>query len=270
MTSFRAVAASTLPVFMACSVPSAAAPDAPVTANMGPVRGEGQLVDNSGALMGNWTIDATLSEGIFSGTATITVKGATYTGPLTKASYLENGHCYFKFESGRSTADIGGDCTTTRVGGIARGFTPLGEVYGWTGKMSGRLAFAQMDIAQRAAPAAAASGTIPTATLKCTRIEWIGGVVAGDTPRYEWHPSAMVTLTLTPGGTYRTGNRTSGNFVRDGKLIRFTSGFYQGAVGTLQDDSSGKPAIYFNREDNYRPDGTFRIDSGRTSCVVPR
>jgi hypothetical protein len=78
-----------------------------------------------------------------------------------------------------------------------------------------------------------------------------------------------VTLTLSPNGTYRT-NSASGSFVREGDRLRLTSGAFAGAVGRLQPDRSGQPAVYFAREENRRANGVHIVDPGRTACTVAR
>jgi hypothetical protein len=100
-------------------------------------------------------------------------------------------------------------------------------------------------------------------------MERIGGNVAGDVPHYELRISNMVTLTLSANGTYRT-NKADGKFVREGEMIRLTSGSFAGAVGRLVPDRSGEPAVYFERDDNRRPDGIHIVDPARTSCTKPR
>ena len=59
----------------------ALAQGAPVTPNLGAVHGEGSLTDGDGDT-GSWTIDATLADGDFTGTGSVTLRGATMRGAL--------------------------------------------------------------------------------------------------------------------------------------------------------------------------------------------
>ena len=82
--------------------------------------------------------------------------------------------------------------------------------------------------------------------------------------------SNMGTLMLSPNGTYRT-NSTSGRFVRGGgDTIRLVSGQFAGAVGHLQPDKSGRPGVYFERDENRNAQGVHIVDPQRTSCTVAR
>lgn len=240
----------------------------PVTPNAGAVSGQGVLNDHDGH-SGTWRIDAVLSGGSFTGTVSIELNGFTVTGPLTKGtSYLENGKCYFEIEQGRSHIHLGGPCTTNGVAGRLNGYIAGTEYGSVTGEMSGTLTFAR-GAAPVAAAGAAAAGTLPTRKLTCAYMERIGGNVAGDYPDYQLHYSAMVTLTLSPAGRYVT-NVGGGAFARSGGAIRLTSGPFAGATGRLQPDGSGQPAVYFERADQRRADGSFIIDPGRTACTVAR
>jgi len=237
----------------------------PVTPNAGSVSGQGALNDHDGH-SGTWRIDAVLSGGSFAGTGSVELNGFSVTGPLTKGtSYLENGKCYFEIEQGRSHIHLGGPCTTNGVAGRLNGYIAGTEYGSVEGEMSGTLAFA------RAGTAASgnAAGALPTRKLTCAFLERIGGNVAGDMPDYQLHYSAMVTLTLSPAGRYLT-NVGGGTFARSGGAIRLTSGPFASATGRLQPDKSGQPAVYFEREDQRRSDGSFIIDPGRTSCTVAR
>jgi hypothetical protein len=249
----------------AASVPCAAlAQGAPVTPNLGAVHGEGVLSDNDGA-SGTWTIDAVLSGGDFTGTGSATLGGVSVQGPLSKGgSYLENGKCYFKIENGRQRIEIGGPCTTQSISGRASGFVAGDSL---VGTASGVLRFGKA--ATRTGAAAPSAGTLPTAKLTCAWMERVGGNVAGDLPDYQLRNSNMVTLTLTPSGTYRT-NSASGKFVREGDRIRLTSGAFAGAVGRLQPDRSGQPAVYFERDENRRANGVHIVDPARTACTLAR
>lgn len=255
--------------FAVCTPVAAQAPPAPgpaVTPNAGPLTGSGQLTDGSGASLGQWSIDAVLKDGNFVGNATVTVKGTTLAMPLVPArSYLESGKCYFYAEQGRARMEFGGPCTQRGVSGRMSGFVPQGEIFTINGFMQGSLEFRRGG----QSAAAPASGILPTNKLTCAWMERVGGNVAGDPARYELRYSNMATLTLTAGGGYRTAN-TSGAFERRGDTIRFTSGQFAGAVGRLAPDRSGRPAVYFEIEENRRADRVHIVDPGRTSCTTAR
>ena len=256
---FAAILAAAPALVLAQSAPPAGGV---VTPNAGAFTGRGTLADNDGNA-GTWVVDATLKAGVFTGTATIAIARTTVTAPLhPRRSYLENGKCYFAVEKDRFHMEFGGPCTTKGVAGRMGGFVPgTGSL---NGTMTGTFAFGAA--AARNAPA---KGVLPTAKLTCAWMERIGGNVAGDLPRYELRFSNMATLTLSPAGTYRTAN-TSGRFVRQGDTIKLTSGQFAGAVGRLEPDKSGRPAVYFERDENRRPNGVHIVDPARTSCTVAR
>lgn len=237
---------------------------APVGPNAGAVSGQGTLRDNDGH-DGTWRVEAVLSGGNFSGTGTVEIAGQTVTGPLAKGqSYLENGKCYFEIEQGRSHVHLGGPCTTTAISGLLGGFVAGTEYGSVNGTMSGTLRFGRA-----AAAASSGAGILPTRKLTCAFMDRVGGNVPGDMPDYQLHYSAMVTLTLSPAGRYAT-NVGGGAFARQGNAVRLTSGPFAGATGRLQADRSGEPAVYFEREENRRANGSFIIDPGRTACTVAR
>ena len=232
-----------------------------VTPNAGPVEGQGTLKDNDGRT-GTWSVRAVLKEGDFTGEATISLGGLSVTGPLLRGrSYIENGKCYFAFEKDRSRASLGGPCSTDSISGRLDGFLPGQGVF--VGEMKGALRFGQ------ASAAAAPAGVLPVGKLTCawweTRVTYQAGELNGRELRF----SNMATLTLLPGGTYRTAN-TSGTFVREGARIRLTSGAFSGAVGQLRADRSGEPAVYFERDENRRPNGVHIVDPDTTACTKAR
>lgn len=232
-----------------------------VTPNAGPMRGQGSLSDNNGN-SGTWQIDAVLKNGDFTGTGRATIGGAVVEGPLTKGgSYLENGKCYFKFEQGRNRVEIGGPCTPTTIEGRLGGFV-AGALR--TGTMRGTLSFGAA-----ARTASTAKAVLPMGKLTCAWMERVGGNVAGDLPRYELRFSNMVSLTLAPDGYYRT-NKAMGKFVREGDVIRLTTGAFAGARGRLMPDRSGTPAVYFEIAENRRANGVHIVDPARTACTKAR
>ena len=69
---------------------------------------------------------------------------------------------------------------------------------------------------------------------------------------------------------HQTAN-TRGRFVRDaGDTIKLVSGQFAGAVGYLQPDKSGAPAVYFERDENRTAANVHIVDPQRTSCTVKR
>jgi hypothetical protein len=240
------------------------APGKTVTANMGAVTGSGTLTDRDGQPIGTWSVTAVLKAGKFAGSSTVVIKGQTVSLPLIEnRSYLENSRCVFYSEQDRTHIELSGPCTSNGIGGFLNAFIPAGEVYSVSGYVSGGLAF-------RAAGVAPKTGVLPTARLICAWMERMGGVVAGQDYHYELRYSNMGYLQLSPQGTYKTAN-TSGKWVRSGgDSIRLISGQFAGAVGHLQPDKSGQPAIYFERDENRDARDVHIVDPQRTSCTVKR
>jgi hypothetical protein len=227
--------------------------------NSGAVAGKGVLNDHDGHT-GTWSVQAVLRNGDFTGTGTVTLAGATVSGPLKAGrSYLENGKCYFEIEQGRDHVGLSGPCTAAGFSGRMSGFI-AGESR--NGEMQGVLSPA-------AGAVASAASVAPTGKLTCAYMERMGGVVAGDLQRYELRISNMVSLTLGADGTYRT-NAANGRYTKAGATVRLTSGAFAGAVGQLRPDRSGQPAVYFERDENRRPDGTPIVDIATTACTKAR
>ncbi|RYE03345.1 MAG: hypothetical protein EOP61_04985 [Sphingomonadales bacterium] len=230
---------------------------AQVSPNAGPVSGEGVLNDHDGN-SGAWKLSATLAGGAFSGTMEMVLGGKPMSVTL-KNAYYENGNCILRGENGRNRFELRGKCSPTQFGpGTADGYFDRDRAF--NGEFSGTLRWG------RAAAKPAATGVVPTAKLMCIYRERVGGNVAGDLARYESRPSSMVSLTLG-GGAYRTRN-ASGAYTVSGNRIRFTSGFYAGAVGELRADNSGAPAVYFSLEENRRANGTPIVDPWSTACAT--
>jgi hypothetical protein len=230
--------------------------------NAGPMSGQGVLNDHDGH-RGTWSVQAVLKDGAFTGSGAVTLAGTTVSGPLDpRRSYVENGRCYFEIEQGRNHVNLGGPCTPVAVEGRLNGFFDGATR---SGEMQGTLRFGPSAAGKRA-PAAA---VVPTGKLTCAYQERIGGVVGGDLQHYELRTSNMVTLSLTPGGVYRT-NASSGRFTRDGDSIRLVGGAFSGAVGRLRPDRSGQPAVYFERDENRRPNGVHIVDIATTACTKAR
>lgn len=236
---------------------------AEVSPNAGAVEGSGTLKDNDGR-SGTWSVKAVLKNGNFTGEATISHAGTVFTAPLkTGQSFVENGKCYFGVEKDRTRAAFGGPCTTDSISGRLDGFIPGTGVI--VGEMTGKLTFGAAATA-RSAPK---TGTVPTVKLTCAWWETRVTYNAGEMNSRELRPSNMAVLTLSPNGTYRTAN-TNGTYVREGDHIRLTSGAFKGAVGQLRPDRSGQPAVYFERDENKRPDGVHIVDPATTACTQAR
>lgn len=244
----------------ALSLLAATAPAAgQVNPNAGPVSGDGVLNDHDGN-KGTWRLNADLRGGAFTGTAEMVLGGKPMSVTL-KNAYYENGSCIFRGENGRNRFELRGKCSPTQFGpGTVNGYYDMDRQF--NGEFSGTLRWGKV----AARPAAA--GVVPSAKLMCGMRERVGGVVAGDLPRYEMRPSSMVSLTLA-GGVYRTRN-ASGNYTVSGNRIRLTSGVYAGAVGELRADSSGEPAVYFSVEENRARNGTPIVDPWNTACARQR
>lgn len=259
----------------------------PLSPNAGVFAGEGTLDDGDGN-QGTWQASGTLARGEISGTLAVTLAGKAMTVTMRPGSaFMENGRCILKGEEGRNRFELSGTCDTDSFGpGYISGYFDGGPSV--SGRFSGALrwgpaareaARAPANAAgpvQAAAPASAAApapapvaGTLPTARLLCGYRERIGGVVAGEIATYENRVSLMGYLQLSAGGTYST-RQGSGRFTREGSAIRLVSGPWAGTLGQLEPDNSGEPAVYFERDDNRRADGTPLIDPYRTFCVRQR
>ncbi|MGH6782836.1 MAG: hypothetical protein ACREB5_12115, partial [Sphingomonadaceae bacterium] len=221
----------------------------------------GTFQDSSGS-QGRFSISANLRAGDFSGTIRLSVGDQSFEAPLIPArSYLENGKCYFRAESGRARAELGGPCDSASIRGRFETFLPGDGVR--TGAMEG-----QILLARGPAPASA-GGVLPGAKLTCAYQNRRIGVGVGQATEYSLSFSNMVSLTLNPAGTYVAG-KSSGRFARDGARIRLTSGPWAGAVGTLERDRSGRPAVVFHSEENRRSSGAHIVDPYKTRCTEAR
>lgn len=235
----------------------------PLGPNSGAMTLAGEMRDNDGG-QGEFRISAVLTGGNFRGTLRLTLDGQTVEAPLIPArSFLENGKCYFRAESGRARADLGGPCDTASIRGTFETFIPGKDLS--IGAISGRVQSA----AASAAPAPDRSGVLPAARLTCAYQDRRIGVGMGETTQYSLAYSNMASLTLDPAGTYRTASG-GGRFTRTGDKIRLTSGAWAGAVGTLEPDRSGEPAVVFHIEENRRADGVHIVDPYTTRCTRAR
>src|SRR5690606_24737052 len=133
-----------------------------------------------------------------------------------------------------------------------------------TGTFTGTLRWGPL-----AAGASPPAGALPTPRLLWGCRERNGGNGAGGRAHYVPRPSLSSCLQLSAVGTSRT-QQGAGRFSREGAAIRLASGPWAGALGRLEPDDSGEPAVYFEREDNRRADGTPIVDPYRTFCVSQR
>lgn len=236
---------------------------APLSPNAGAFAGEGALDDGDGN-QGTWQAAGTLSGGEIAGTLAVALAGKAMTVTMRPGpAFIENGRCILKGEEGRNRFELSGPCDSAGFGpGRIDGYFEGGPSV--TGTFTGTLRWGA-----QAAAAAPAAGALPTARLLCGYRERIGGNVAGEIATYENRPSLMGFLQLSADGTYRTQQGT-GRFTREGAAIRLVSGPWAGALGRLEPDNSGEPAVYFERDDNRRADGTPIVDPWRTFCVSQR
>lgn len=235
---------------------------APLTPNSGSLTATGVITDGDGD-RGEFSVKATLKQGNFVGSGRLTLGGQVVEGPLIVGrSYLENGQCHFYFESGRARAEVGGRCDSTTLTGKFETFIP-GEGL-QLGSMTGRI---QLGSPSAAAPRA---GALPSGKLTCAYNNRRFAAGLGETTQYSLAFSNIVSLTLNAAGTYGVGSGGGGRFVRSGDRLRFTSGALAGAIGSLQPDRSGAPAVVFEIDQNRRADGVHIVDPYTTRCTTAR
>lgn len=252
--------------FAVCAAVAVLAPSAfaaPLGPNAGGITVTGMANDHDGHA-GSFSIQAVLSGGNFSGTGRLAVGNAVVEGPLNmKLSYFENGRCSFRWESGKSRASVSGICDSAALSkGRMESFTPKDGSR--NGEAEGRITLGKAG----AAPAAAAAMPLPTAKLTCAYQDRRIGAGNVDT-QYSLAMSNMASLTLLSGGAYRTANG-AGRFSRTGNQVRLSGGPFDGAVGTLEADRSGAPAVIFHIEENRRPGGVHIVDPYTTRCTQAR
>lgn len=234
---------------------------APLTPDSGSLSASG-LIQSGADSQGRFSISTMLRAGAFSGTMRLSIGDQVFEGPLIPAqSFLENGKCYFRAENGRARAELGGPCDSTSIRGRFESFLPGDGLR--VGLIEG-----QVQLARSPTPAAIA-GVLPKGKLICAYQDRRVGVGLGQATEYSLAYSNMVNLTLSPAGTYLAG-QSSGRFTRDGVKLRLTSGPWAGAVGTLEPDRSGRPAVIFHVDENRRPSGVHIVDPYTTRCTEPR
>lgn len=214
--------------------------------------------------IGSFTIQATLQGGNFTGNASFEIGGQTLAAALLPTrSYFENGKCYFRIENNRARAELGGPCDSNQFSGRFESFIPGQGMQG--GNFKG-----QVRLAAQPAPVAPSGNTLPGGKLTCAYNEALRSFKLGETTQYQLRYSNMPSLTLSANGSYRAGSQSGGSFVREGQQIRLTSGPWSGALGTLEPDRSGQPAVVFYIDQNRRANGVHIVDPYTTRCTSPR
>ena len=251
--------------FAACAVLAIFIPSAFAAAqgpNAGPLSVAGTANDHDGHT-GSFSIQAVLAGGNFSGTGHLAVGSAVVDGVLNpKLSYFENGRCYFRWEAGRSRASVSGTCdSATLTKGRMESFTPD------DGSRNGE-AEGKVTLGKGGAAPAAATMPLPNAKLTCAYQDRRIGAGNVDT-QYSLAVSNMASLTLLPAGAYRTANG-AGRYSRSGNQVRLSGGPFDGAVGTLEADRSGAPAVVFHIDENRRSSGVHIVDPYTTRCTQAR
>ena len=213
---------------------------------------------------GRYEIRAVLKDGNFSGTVRLALDAGTIEAPLVEQrSHLENGKCYFRFEQGRLRGEIRGRCDSSTIDGSFEAFVPGQGSLG--GKSAGTVALP----GPGAGPATADRGRLPAARLTCAYQDRRFAARIGETTQYSLEFSAMGSLELR-GGSYSAGNG-SGTFRRvAADKIGLASGPWAGAVGTLEPDRAGRPAVVFHIDENRRADGVHIVDPYTTRCTEAR
>ncbi|MEP9371633.1 hypothetical protein [Mesorhizobium sp. KR1-2] len=232
---------------------------APLTPNEGAVAFTGTLTDGDDK-SGSFTIEALLKDGDFTGRGRIVTSDYTVEGNITQG-FLENGRCSIRIESGRAHGDISGKCDSDKIEGQFETFYPGGGT---------KLGMASGTGQTMGGSAAAEAVPLPTAKLTCAYQDRKVSFKWGEPIQYSLSFSNMGSLTLTPTGSYSSGSSAEGRFVRTGDKIKLVSGPWAGAVGSVERDRSGEPAVIFHIEENLRPDGAHLVDPYTTRCTRSR
>ncbi|MBN9314312.1 MAG: hypothetical protein J0I99_01090 [Devosia sp.] len=224
------------------------------------------LLQSADGHPGEFAVEAALDGGNFSGRATIAIAGKHLEAELVEArSYLENGKCILYLEQGRTRFELRGRCDGEQFGHQGSGafdayFDGEGQL---RGDMTGSTSLGGMPPQS----VRTESISIPTGKLTCAWQEVHISAEASVPNEYLIAYSMMVTLTLAPDGTYRTAS-ASGTYAVAADKILLTSGAFAGAVGTLELDRSGEPAVVFHKAENRDRDGLQRIDPETTDCTL--
>lgn len=233
-----------------------------LTPNTGPMQFTGNLLDG-GTVIGQFQVNGVLQQGNFTGDMTATVNGVAFSAPLKEGlSFLENGKCLLRGELERGRLELLGPCDDTSYGGPQgsfEGFLPgIGSV---RGGMVGTIT---------AAPPAktkSASVLVPAGKLTCFWYELHLATSNDEINEYYTAYSMMVTLTLHPDGRYETAS-SGGSYALAGSKVTLRGGMFDGAVGTLEPDKSGDPAVVFYIDENRNAAGTPLVDPATTHCTL--
>lgn len=252
-----------VPLFLLLLSLATPAVAADLTPNSGPMQFSAQLLDG-GIQIGQFSADAVLAEGNFTGIMSATVGGVTLQGELISSrSYLENGTCLLYAESGRNRLLLRGPCDDSQFGGQQGSFEGFFEGVGSVrGGMVGT-------IAAEGAPASVqlveAIG-VPAGTLTCFWYEHHRATSNHEINEYLTAISMMIVLRLHEDGRYETG-ASAGTYRLIGDKVLLDGGMFSGAMGTLRPDRSGAAAVVFLREENRDRTGAGLIDPDTTHCT---
>lgn len=233
--------------------------------NSGAVSFRGTLSSSDGDA-GEYAIEATLAGGNFTGRGAVAIAGQYLEGDLVeRLSFVENGWCTLRIEQGRTRFELFGRCNDESFGASGSGsfdsFFDGGLML--RGEASGSVSLG----GPAAENTSSGTPTIPTGKLTCAWQEVHFSADPDQPNEYQIAYSMMVTLTLSPDGTYRTAASEGTYAVADNRLL-LLSGAFAGAIGTLEPDRSGQPAVVFYKAENRGPDGVPRIDPETTHCTL--
>ena len=178
----------------------------------------GELDPNSGAIFfegmlqsadgdqGEFAVEAVLARANFTGRAEVAIAGKTLSAELIEArSFFENGKCVLYFEQGRTRFELYGRCDGQQFGHQDSG--AFDAYFDREGTLRGDM-IGTMALSGVAPPPTlqTESIAIPTGKLTCAWQEVHVSAQADVANEYLLAYSMMVTLTLSPDGTYRTAS----------------------------------------------------------------
>lgn len=238
---------------------------ADLSPNSGAITFRGTLLSSDGDA-GEYAIEASLAGGNFTGRGAVAIAGQYLEGDLVeRLSFLENGWCALRIEQGRTRFELLGRCNDESFG--ASGSGSFDSFFDGGVMLRGEVAGSVVLGGAPAEVASAGTRTIPSDKLTCAWQEMHFSADPDVPNDYQIAYSMMVTLTLSPDGTYRTAASQGTYAVADNKVM-LLSGAFAGAVGTLEPDRSGRPAVVFYKAENRGPDGIQRIDPETTHCTL--
>lgn len=238
---------------------------ADLTPNSGPMTFRGTLQSSDGDA-GEFLVEATLADGNFTGRGAVAIAGKYLEAELIEAkSFLENGRCVLYIEQGRTRFELYGRCDGEQFG--YQGSGSFDAYFDGQGSLRGDMAGSMALSGEAPASATTEAIAIPAGKLTCAWQEMHFSADPDVPNEYLIAYSMMVTLTLSPDGSYQTA-ATSGTYVVAADKIMLTSGAFAGAIGTLELDRSGEPAVVFYKAENRDADGLPRIDPETTHCTL--